>query len=213
MTTIIIGCNKGGSSKSTTACNLAVALAMTEADVCLVDADRQRSAARWHADRESAAILPGITLVEKYDNIASTLKSLEGRFDYVIVDVAGRNSRELITGAAVADVIVAPHQCSQLDLDTMYELQDQVVRIRDLNPKLKVLAYHTMASTNPVVRDAERQMFVEYLSDLPDIACLESVSYYRKVYKDAMALGKSVLECDNPAAANEVRSLVEELFA
>src|SRR5690606_15723220 len=136
---ILIGGNKGGSSKSTTACNLSVSLALTGSDVCLVDADRQRSAARWHADREANAILPGLTLVEKYDNIASTLKSLEPRFDYVVVDVAGRNSRELITGASVANILVAPHQCSQLDLDTMFELQDQTVRIRDINPGLRVV--------------------------------------------------------------------------
>lgn len=209
---ILIGGNKGGSSKSTTACNLSAGLALTGSDVCLVDADRQRSAARWHADREANAILPGLTLVEKYDNIASTLKSLEPRFDYVVVDVAGRNSRELITGASVANILVAPHQCSQLDLDTMFELQDQTVRIRDINPGLRVVTYHTMASTNPKVREAERKMFTEYVSDLPELQCLEAVSYYRKVYKDAMSLGKSVLECDNPDAAAEVEALMKELF-
>ena len=132
---IIIGSNKGGSGKTTTATNLAVGLAMQGKEVCLVDADAQRSASRWHGDRTNNNIVPEVTLVEKRDNISQTITTLNDKFDYVIVDVAGRNSREMITGATVADMIIAPHQASQFDLDTLEELQQQVIRIRDLNPK------------------------------------------------------------------------------
>ena len=64
-TIVIVGGNKGGSGKTTGTCNLAVAIAQASDayDVCLVDADRQGSAARWHAEREAAGHEPAITLV------------------------------------------------------------------------------------------------------------------------------------------------------
>lgn len=208
----IIGCNKGGAGKTTTAVNISVGLAMRGHDVVLVDADAQRSASRWYAERESSELLPSITLIEKRDNIAQTLISLDSKYGHVIVDVAGRNSRELITGASVADVIIAPHQCSQLDLDTLSELNEQVTRIRDLNPKLKAYVYHSMASTNHVVKNTERKDFCDYVNEFQSLELLTSVSFYRKTYKDVISEGKSVLEVENVSAKLEVNNLIEEVF-
>lgn len=208
----IIGCNKGGAGKTTTAINIAIALANKGLDICLVDADPQRSAARWNAERKSGELQPTITLVEKRDNISQTLRNLGEKIDHVIVDVAGRNSRELVTGAVVADQIIAPHQCSQLDLDTLSELEEQVVRIKDLNPDLKVWVYHTMASTNHSVRETERREFLEYVGEFSSLSPLQSVGFYRKVYKDMIPEGKSVLESDNQQAKEEINQLTKELF-
>lgn len=208
----IVGCNKGGASKTTTATNLATGLALAGHDVCLVDADPQRTSAKWYAEREASGLESKLTLIEKRDNIASTLRSLNDKYEHVVVDVAGRNSRELITGATVADLIVAPHQCSQFDLDTLGELQEQVIKIRDLNPELRVLVYHAMASTNARVKDKERAEFLEYLVEFPEFEVLNSIGYYRKVYKDAGSLGRSVIEMGKNDAADEVRALLQEVY-
>ena len=209
---IIVGCNKGGAGKTTIATNLVVGLAQQGKDICLVDADPQRSAARWHRDREEAGHKPEITLIEKLDNLSSTLRTLDSKFDVIIVDVAGRNSREMITGAAVADVIIAPHQASQLDLDTLVELQQQTIRIRDLNPNLKVYVYHAMASTNARVKDSERREFLDYISEFEEFVPLKSIGYFRKVFRDAIPNGQSVLELNNEYAISEIKSLMQEAF-
>lgn len=208
----IIGCNKGGAAKTTTAINLAVGLAMRGEDICLVDADAQRSASRWYAERESKGLTPTITLIEKRDNISQTLRSLNDKYDHVIVDVAGRNSRELITGGTVAHQIIAPHQCSQLDLDTLVELEQQLVSMRDLNPELKAFCYQSMATTNPLLRGSERNDFLEFVEEFQGITPLRAIACYRKVYRDVMSEGKSVLETPNEHARNEVLALIEECF-
>ncbi|MCZ4283138.1 AAA family ATPase [Kiloniella laminariae] len=209
---VVVGSNKGGSGKTTTATNLAVALASLGRDVCLVDADPQRSSSRWNADREEAGHLPALTVLEKTGNLQSALSSLRDRFDFVIVDVPGRNSRELITGAAVADVLLAPHQASQLDLDTLEELQEQIQKITDLNPKLITYVYHAMASTNPSVIDAERRDFISFVSSFPEFKPLNAVGYHRKIYRDAIPQGVSVVELDNQKASDEIKTLLQEIF-
>jgi chromosome partitioning protein len=212
MMIILIGSNKGGSGKTTVACNLAVAFARDGKEVCIVDADKQGSSSNWVTEREAGNKEPAITVVQKYDNISKTLESLADKYEIVIVDVAGRNSREMITAAGVADILICPSQCSQLDLDTLGELQQQLVRIRDLNEGLRVYIYQTMATTNVKVMERERADFQAYLSEYPDLIPLKSVGRYRKIYRDVFADGISVLEADNAAAAEEITSLYKEVF-
>lgn len=209
---IVIGSNKGGTGKTTTATNIAVALAAQEKEVCLVDADFQRSAAKWASDREESNLLPRITILEKYDNIASSIQALNSKYNFVIVDVAGRNSREMITGLSVADIMISPHQASQLDLDTMNELHEQIRKIQDLNPKLSTYILHSMASTNPTVREKERQEFIDYLNDFTDIQLLNSCLFFRKIYRDVVPQGRSVIESYNSVAKKEILDLIKEIF-
>ncbi|AYU97792.1 AAA family ATPase [Enterobacter bugandensis] len=208
----VIGGNKGGSGKTTTAVNLAIGLALRGKDVCLVNGDLQRTAAKHLAEREAAEVKPTITLIEKFDNLSQTLRALDDKYEHVIVDVAGRNSREFITSGVVAHQIIAPLQCSQPDLDTLIELQQQVEGMRDLNPDLKVYCLQSMATTNPVLRGNERKEFIEYLEEFQSIKRLESVICFRKVYRDCMSTGLGVLETDNAAAKSEMEKLMEEVF-
>lgn len=208
---ITIGSNKGGTGKTTTATNISVALTKLGKDVCLVDADFQRSSARWHQDRQDSKLTPLITLVEKYDNISNTIENLGKKFDYIIIDVAGRNSKEMITGLTVSDMLISPHQASQLDLDTIQELENQITRVKDLNPYLKCYILHTMANTNPMVKTKEKKDLNGFLSNYPELKLLNSCLYYRKIYRDVMPYGKSVIESNNLLAKNEILELIKEI--
>lgn len=211
-TILLVGSNKGGSGKTTAACNIAVALTKQGKDVCLVDADRQGSAANWCTEREAVGHKPDITIVQKYDNLSNTLQSLSDKYSHIIVDVAGRNSREMITASTVADILLCPSQCSQLDLDTLGELQQQVEQIKDLNPDLKVYVYQTMASTNPKVIERERHDFESYVREFPEFVPLKAIGRYRKIYRDVFSDGLSVLESGNESAIKEIMELYNEVY-
>lgn len=207
---VLIGSQKGGCGKSTTAVNICAELAKNGQDVVLVDADRQCTAANWAMDRANQEGLPVVHCVQKYENIRETLLDLDKRYGYVVVDAAGRDSRELRTGMTAANVLVVPFRPSQPDLDTLPKMQEIITQARDLNPDLIVRGLLTMAPTNPVIHEAEEAR--EYLQDYPEINLMETVIRDRKVYRDAMSEGLGVVEMDNPKATEEIRSLVREIF-
>ena len=207
---ILVGSQKGGCGKSTTAVNIATILAHNSCDVVLVDADRQCTAANWAADRVSATRLPVVHCVQKYENISSTLLDLKKRYEYIIVDAAGRDSRELRTGMVAADMLLVPFRPSQPDLDTIPNLTEIIIQAKDLNPKLKVYGLITMAPTNPIINEEPEAR--EYLKDYPEIVLLSSTIKDRKVYRDAMSEGMGVIELANPKASTEITNLVKEII-
>ena len=103
---ILIGSQKGGCGKSTLTINIAAALAKLNKDVIIVDADIQSTSSRWAADRSEN--LPKVHCVQKYENMKNTLLDLNQRYKFVIVDVAGKDSKELRTGMIVANILLIP---------------------------------------------------------------------------------------------------------
>lgn len=208
---IVVGSEKGGPGKSTIVTNLAVELARQSKDVVIVDADKQRSAARWHADRVDAGHEPVVAAVEKLGNIYSTLRDLDARYDVVVVDVAGQDSREMRTAMTAAHQMIVVVRPSQLDLDTLPHMSELIEEAQDLNPELHVRGLITQAPTNP--NGSERTDAGEYLADYPLIAPLETVVYERKAYRDVIGEGLSVVEWTNPKARAEIQELAGEVVA
>lgn len=207
---VLIGSQKGGCGKSTTAVNICADLARKGHDVVLVDADRQCTSANWAMDRSANESLPVVHCIQKYENIRDTLLDLDQRYEYVIVDAAGRDSRELRTGMTAAHILLVPFRPSQPDLDTLPNLQEIITQAKDLNPDLVVQGLITMAPTNPVVHETEEAR--EYLQDYPEIQLLSTIVRDRKVFRDAMSEGMGVVEMDNEKASQEILSLMQELF-
>lgn len=207
---LLIGSQKGGCGKSTTAINICTYLATTGRDVVLVDSDRQCTAANWAMDRVTNVDLPTVHCVQKYENIRDTLLDLNKRYEFVIVDAAGRDSRELRTGMTAANVLLVPFRPSQPDLDTLPNLKEVIIQARDLNPELIVYGLLTMAPTNPTIHEVDEAK--SYLLDYPEINVLNTIIRDRKVYRDAMSEGLGVVEMNNQKAIDEIHSLIKEIF-
>ncbi len=211
----VVGSNKGGASKSTTAVNVAVGLALRGEDVALVDADKQGSVIKWNGFRTDAAVTPQIAVMQASGNIAPLLRDLSSRYTHVIVDVAGRNSRELLTAGGVADIIIAPHLCSQFDLDTLEELESQLEAWHDVNPGLILHMYQTRSNPHVSLRKKERRDFLRFLEDFPTLTALETINFERQPYRDSIPEGLGVLELTNKASAlarQEVDDLLKEVY-
>ncbi len=210
---ILVGSNKGGAGKTTTAITILSGLNKKGYEVLGIDADNQKSLAKWGHDREEDKNLSSITIMEKTGNISQTLRSMRDKYDYIVVDVAGRNSIELISSMVEVDFIISPVQCSQLDLDTMEELKQQYDRAKPLNESLKVYIYNVMLNTNHNVYRADRLIFEDWVKDYNEFELLDSFNCYRKIYRDVISEGKSVFEQNkDDKSILESNKFIEEIL-
>lgn len=210
----LFGGTKGGTGKTTTAINVATCLAKDGRSVIIVDADKQRSAAKWHARRVDNELEPAITLVEKQGNVFAAVRDLDRHYDHVIVDVAGDDNQELRTAMTAAHRMIIVLRPSQLDVETLEEFTEVIDTARDFNPELEVRSLISQAPTNH--NETETVDVAEFIVDFPQITPLETVLYLRKAYRDTLADGRGVVEVGGVAgkkARAEVEELVAEVFA
>lgn len=116
MPTIVAANPKGGCGKSTTCLVLGTTLADQGASVRIVDADPQRSVAKWGRAGESryrsivVTPSPDEELVDLIDQLASEVQ-------FVIIDVQGAANQEMAAAMSRADLVLVPMQAKTLDAD------------------------------------------------------------------------------------------------
>jgi chromosome partitioning protein len=137
---IVLGNEKGGTGKSTTAVHLIVALLKSGLKVAAVDTDsRQRSLARYFANRASWAAgkgvaleLPELHVVElgraervrdieeqEFTAYVEVIERVEHHVDVVVVDTPASDSYLMRLSHSMADTLVTPVNDSLIDLDAL----------------------------------------------------------------------------------------------
>jgi chromosome partitioning protein len=213
---LLVGGRKGGSGKSTICMNLCAALAQAGKDVMLVDADKQSSSAGWALERSTNKPDNGVVhCVQKYDEIHKTLIDLGKRYEYVVVDAAGRDSPELRSAMVVAHTLLIPVRPSQLDLNTIPDMQKIINESRIINPDLRAFAVLSMGPTNPIIHETAEAK--DFLSEFPDIKLLNTIIRDRKIYRDSVPDGLGVVEVENSSesgrkAKKEITELLGEIY-
>jgi len=137
---VVLGNEKGGSGKSTTALHVAVALMKAGQRVATIDLDcRQQSFTRYINNRLSWARRTGLDLevpvhrciklgetMQIADNESSELEqfmaavsAVERTFDFIVIDTPGSDSYLMRLAHAMADTLVTPINDSFLDFDVL----------------------------------------------------------------------------------------------
>jgi chromosome partitioning protein len=207
---LLLGGEKGGTGKSTIAVNLAVWLSQQGTDVILIDTDRQRTASHFVDRRNALDGIPAVHCAEKHGNVFDTVRDLAKRYEQVIVDAGGRDSEELRTALVVSHIVYCPLKASQPDLETSVHMNELVKLARGMNANLQAKLIISMGPTNPVIHEAQEAQ--ELLTELPEFALSDVVIRDRKVYRDAMAEGRGVIELNNDKATAEIEALAKEIY-
>ncbi|MEM9010512.1 MAG: division plane positioning ATPase MipZ [Pseudomonadota bacterium] len=147
---IVLGNEKGGSGKSTTAVHLAIALCRAGFAVGTVDLDlRQRSFHRYLENRAEHAARTGAALPmpERESLAESTLDSQsaaraeeEGRFAdaiavlertcrFILIDCPGAHSRYAQMAHAIADTLITPMNDSLIDFDLLARVEPSTGKV------------------------------------------------------------------------------------
>lgn len=137
---IVLGNEKGGSGKSTTALHIAVALLKAGQRVATIDLDcRQQSFTRYIGNRLAWAERAGLALevpdhvclklgdsMQIADNeafeleqFAQAMAAAERNFDFVVIDTPGSDTFLMRLAHSMADTLVTPINDSFLDFDVL----------------------------------------------------------------------------------------------
>lgn len=213
---LLIGGEKGGVGKSTLATNIAVGLSDQGADVLIIDTDPQKTSINW-VDRRNQLINSnnGIRYsrvhgISKEGNVRETIQDLSIRYDVIIIDASGRDSKSLRTALTISDKFYCPIKASQADLETLPHICELIEAAKDINADLQSIAIISMAPTNPMINEVKEAE--NLLMELKEHLKLSSVFIReRKVYRDALLEGKGVVEFTNQKAKDEIQQLLKEI--
>src|SRR6187397_1033529 len=137
---VVLGNEKGGSGKSTTALHIAVALMKAGQRVATIDLDcRQQSFTRYIANRTAWARRTGLDLEipvhycvklgetmqiadnenAEFQQFMEAVSAIERAFDFIVIDTPGSDSYLMRLAHSMADTLVTPINDSFLDFDVL----------------------------------------------------------------------------------------------
>ena len=137
---VVLGNEKGGSGKSTTALHIAVALLKAGQRVATIDLDcRQQSFTRYIRNRRAWASRTGLDLElpvhnciklgetmqiaddksSEFQQFMEAVSAVERTFDFIVIDTPGSDSYLMRLAHSMADTLVTPINDSFLDFDVL----------------------------------------------------------------------------------------------
>lgn len=214
---LTIGGRKGGVGKTTLAINLTSALTKNRREVLLFDADRQENSAEWARRRFEHKGLSSINCVQGYDNIVPSVLDLAKRYDDIIIDTPGRDSKEFRYSLGVADMVLLPVKCSVFDLETLPYLNEILEQSRPINHRFVAMSVISMGTTNPLMKEiyetADKIKNMKENGGISEINHLSTVVSDRVAFRNTLFDGMSIFESTDEKACGEIKGLLDEILS
>jgi chromosome partitioning protein len=196
----IVG-QKGGSGKTTTTLNLAVAAVEDDLEVAILDLDPQANAANWRDRRTKAN--PAVISTQSSRLKREIATAQQHGANFIIIDTAGKSDSAAMDAAEEADLILIPLEPHVFHLETLKSFDKLLLAAgAGTKPTYVILnGIHPFATKST---DEARALIL----DLYEFETCPIHLCKREIYKDSATNGSTPLE-DEPAgkAAEEVRRL------
>lgn len=148
------------------------------------------------------------------DSLAREVKSLESKYDIIIIDTGGRDSKEMRLALIVADIVLIPLIPSQYDIMVLSKMNEIYEQARVFNEKSKAYIIVTKASPNPFLQKKVDNLKT-YIKEqkLENLSLMDSVIYEREAYRNAVEYGMGITEFCNKSdkAYTDFMSLYKEI--
>ncbi|MBA1194857.1 AAA family ATPase [Pseudomonas entomophila] len=200
---------KGGTTKTTTATNIAACLATVhKKNVLLVDLDgTQGSATDWASARSDDA--PPVPCVIMRENIKRDLPRISAGYDYVIIDGVPQISPLTSDTVKIADLVIIPVQPSQYDIwatRDMVQLVKDRQEVTDGLPKAALMV--ARAIRNTIIERTATEALHGY-----ELPVLNAKTYQSVSYLNGIAEGRSVFDLPaSDGARDDIEAVTLELL-
>ncbi|ENI5322921.1 plasmid stability protein [Klebsiella pneumoniae] len=207
---IIVGGTKGGPGKSTIAQQVAACLQLKKKKrVHVTDIDIQRTTTTWCEDRRGNKKLELLPFAFVGNEIIKHLQSLNGRYEYIVVDAGGFDSEIQREAMLIADAILIPLRPKRRDLKSLRDIDPVLESVKAENPEVKIRVVMNQCPSLP--SQVSRILASKEIVESFGIEAVPVNIYNRNIYDDAEEAGRSVFEMKGKERDKKAEDEIEEL--